>query len=316
MKRRFNSIMISLAIVTALCAEMTPWVSRYALAGEPATAVTEEKVVPCVALDSSTIRSSSNTGNADDPARPDFLLSPQEEKDLAQSMARINTWLAQHSSETTIDEPIKSGALTLVTPYQYSIAMPARVQSPTTKSWCGIVSTQMLSDYDWGFTGATSVHSQQFIATNQGNVLPNGPGTTSSAIVTYLNAYKNASNPAKTWTYARKLEADATDLFNITDINVQMDHGVIMSVWTYASGKDAWGEQYGLVGWNLAGAGAHFVAGYGVSLGSDNRHHIMYIDPWETSWDGGPPSQGRHTIDAANMAYLISQNNGGGYLVF
>ena len=244
--RMLNGIMISLAIVTALCAEMTPSVGRYAFAGEPATAVTEEKVVPCPQLDSSTIRSSSNTGNADDPSRSDFQLSPQEEKDLAQSMARINTWLAQHSSEITVDGPIKSGAITLVTPYQYSIAMPSREQE--TGDWCGVASTQMLSDYDWGFTGATSVHSQQYIAMNQGNVLPNGPGTTSPAIRDYLNKYKNSGDPAKTWTYARKLEADAMDLFNITDINVQMDHGVIMSVWTYVSGQDVWGEQYGLVG--------------------------------------------------------------------
>ncbi len=287
MKRRLNGIMISLAIVTALCAEMTPWVGRYALAGEPATAVTEEKVVPCPQLDWSTIRSLPNTGNADDPARPDFLLSPQEEKDLAESRTRINTWLAQHGSERTVDQPITSGSpTTLVTPYilwQHSIAMPARTQE--TGDWCGVASTQMVSDYEWGCTGSQPKYSQYDIGIAE-HVTSNG--VTSEEIKNFLN---NHPAPNKTWTWVREqlpyaqgeVQA-ATTLFNITDPNIQLGHGTVMSLITDGGGADAWGEPYGLVGWNVASQ--HFVAGDGVLLRSDNCHRIMYIDPYETEWHG------------------------------
>jgi hypothetical protein len=305
MKRRLNVIMISLAIVTALCAEMTPWMGRYALAGEPATAVTEEKVVPCPQLDWSTIRSLPNTGNADDPARPDFQLSPQEEKNLALSRARIGQWWAQHSSEIAVDEPIKSGTLASVTPYQYSIAMPSREQE--TGDWCGVASTQMVSDYEWGY----SRYSQTVIAAAEGA----NPSVTSLSIVDFLN---NHPAPNVTWTWVREqlpyaqgeVQA-ATTLFDITDPNIQLGHGTAMSLITDDGGADAWGEPYGLIGWNTASQ--HFVAGYGVLLRSDNCHRIMYIDPYETQWTGGPASLGVHTIDAANMAHLMGLNTG--YLV-
>ena len=313
MKRRLNGIMISLAIVTALCAEMTPWVGRYALAGEPATAVTEEKVVPCPQLDWSTIRSLPNTGNADDPARPDFLLSPQEEKDLAESRTRINTWLAQHGSERTVDQPITSGSpTTLVTPYilwQHSIAMPAREQE--TGYYCGVASTQMVSDYEWGYAGNQSKYSQQLIADSEGATTD---GVSSAAIKDFLN---NHPAPYVTWTwvrdqppYAQGEPQAATALFDTMDYNIQHGHGTVMSLNPYVGGYDAWGELYGLIGWNAASR--HFVAGYGVLLRSDNCHRVMYIDPWETGW-GGPPSLGPHTIDAANMVHLMGDI--GGYLV-
>lgn len=312
MKRRLNSIMISLAIVTVLCAEMIPSAGRYALAGEPATAVTEEKVVPCPQLDWSTIRSLPNTGNADDPARPDFLLSPQEEKDLAQSRARIGQWWAQHSSEITVDGPINSVALTSVTPYQYSIAMPARQQE--TGDYCGVASTQMVSDYEWGFTGSQFKFSQHDIGVEEQVTTQ---GVSSAAIKDFLN---NHPAPNVTWTWVRELlpyaqgeVQAATTLFNITDPNIQLGHGTAMSLLTDDTGSDAWGEPYGLIGWNVVSN--HFVAGYGVSRGSDNRHRIMYVDPWETEWHGTdvPNSLGKHTIDAANLAHLMGLL--GGYLV-
>jgi len=306
MKSRFKTAMVSLAIVTALGSEMIPSVGRYAFAGESATAVTEEKATPCPQLDWAIIRSLPNTGNADDPARPDFRLSPQEEENLVQSRARIEKWWAQHSSERTVDEPIKSGALESVTPYQYSIAMPVREQE--TGDWCGVASTQMISDYEWGYTGSQSAFTQTAIATEEGA----NPSVTSLSIVNFLN---NHPAPNVTWTWVREqlpyaqgeVQA-ATTLFNITDPNIQLGHGTAMSLITDDGGSDAWGEPYGLIGWNVSSQ--HFVAGDGVLLQSDNRHRVMYVDPWETSWTGGPSSLGQHTIDAANMAHLMGLNTG------
>lgn len=309
MKRRFNSVMISLAVVITLCTEMIPSAGHYAAAGEQEIVVTEGVTVPSPQLDWATIRSLPNTGNADDPARPDFLLSPQEEKDAAQSRANLENWLAQHSSETTVDEPIKSGALTLVTPYQHSIAMPARTQE--TGDWCGVASTQMLSDYEWGYIGNQSKYSQQLIANSEGAT---EDGVSSAAIKDFLN---NHPAPYVTWTwvrdqppYAQGEPQAATALFDTMDYNIQHGHGTVMSLNPYVGGYDAWGEAYGLIGWNAASR--HFVAGYGVLLRSDNCHRVMYIDPWETGW-GGPPSLGLHTIDAANMVHLMEDL--GGYLV-
>lgn len=307
MKHRFNSVMISLAVVITLCIEMIPSAGHYAAAGEQEIAVTEGVTVPCPQLDWATIRSLPNTGNADDPARPDFLLSPQEKKDAAQSRANLEKWLAQHSSETTVDEPIKSGALTLVTPYQYSIAMPARTQE--TGDWCGVASTQMVSDYEWGYTGNQSKYSQQLIANWEGATKD---GVSSTVIKDFLN---NHPAPYVTWTwvrdqppYAQGEPQAATTLFDTMNYNIQHGHGTVMSLNPYVGGYDAWGEPYGLIGWNAASK--HFVAGYGVSLGSDNRHRVMYIDSWETSSGG---SLGPHTIDAANMVHLMA--NIQGYLV-
>jgi len=258
-------------------------------------------------LDWATIRSLPNTGNADDPARPDFLLSPQEEKDLAESRARIEQWWAQHSSERTVDGPIAPGALTSVYPYEYSIPIPVRPQE--TSYWCGVASTQMVSDYQWGYTGSQSKYTQTTIAQAEGATLD---GVSSAAIVTFMNTHENPSN---TWTWTREQlpYADgevqaATTLFNIMLAQVQMGEGTVMSLITYGNGSDAWGEPYGLTGWNTSSQ--HFVAGDGLLLQSDNRHRVMYIDPWETSWAGGPDSLGQHTIDAANMAHLMGLNTG------
>jgi hypothetical protein len=299
--------MISLAVVITLCTEMIPSAGHYAAAGEQEIAVTEGVTVPCPQLDWATIRSLPNTGNADDPARPDFLLSPQEKKDAAQSRANLEKWLAQHSSETTVDEPIKSGALTLVTPYQYSIAMPARTQE--TGDWCGVASTQMVSDYEWGYTGNQSKYSQQLIANWEGATKD---GVSSTAIKDFLN---NHPAPYVTWTwvrdqppYAQGEPQAATALFDTMNYNIQHGHGTVMSLNPYVGGSDVWGDPYRLIGWYAASK--HFVAGYGVSVGSDNRHRVMYIDSWETKSGG---SLGPHTIDAAVMVHLMADIQG--YLV-
>lgn len=308
-KRKLNSIVISLSVVMVLCAEMIPSVNHHALAEEPGAPVAEGGTAPCPQLDWSTIRSLPNTGNADDPARPDFQLSAQEEKNLVQSRARIDQWWAQHSSERTVDEKIKSDITDSVTPYQYSIAMPARKQE--TGYYCGVASTQMVSDYEWGFIGSQSRFLQHDIGIEEHVTTQ---GVSSKAITDFLN---NHPAPNKTWTwnreqlpYASGETTAATQLFNWMDPDIQLGHGTVMSLITDVGGTDVWGEPYGLIGWNSASD--HFVAGDGVVLRSDNCHRIMYIDPYETKWDG-PASLGQHTIDAANMAHLMALNTG--YLV-
>jgi len=72
--------------------------------------------------------------------------------------------------------------------------------------------------------------------------------------------------PNVTWTWVREplpyaqgeVQA-ATTLFNITDPNIQLGHGTVMSLITDDGGSDAWGEPYGLIGWNVSSQ--HFVAG-------------------------------------------------------
>ncbi|MGB9666381.1 MAG: C39 family peptidase [Candidatus Cryosericum sp.] len=270
----------------------------------------------------------SSTGDGDSPDRPDFWLSMQEQKDLLQDLQAEQKWLAsQPDGGKWIDGPLgKASGLQSVASETLALNIPYRIQE--NGYYCGPASTQMILDYDWGFTGSNSKYTQTFINTHGEGATPTA-GTSSDRIVTFLNTY--GYPPKMHWTRdpisTSSDETTATTwLYNSIRFNITNNSGTITGVYTCderlnANGthkQDAWGRDQRLWGWDWT-PHQHFIVEYGVQLDASNRHWISYIDPWnQNSYTDPATGQfeqtgGPRPLDAAVVAHLLIYNTG--YLV-
>lgn len=205
-----------------------------------------------------------------------------------------------------------------------SVSLPIYYRMQEKDYYCGPATAQVILNYDYGYPSNMDAMSQDYLATKMGT--NSTQGTFVYRLTDALNELKNTNkNPTAYWihTLLPSNETDAANsLYNYLryDVTTNASKQALAfhtDTWPQ-SGKDVWGEAYGLIGYRkpdgtTGHSTGHYVTGHGYCLYSDGKHTVFYADSWNHDYGWGN-CLGYHELDARNMATCINGN--AGYIIW